>query len=169
MRRSTRTLALTLATSAVLATGLALAPQAQGAPVPPARPAEEHCVVRVTGRDSAGQLQAGDPVCAPTQADALARSRQGVQAAAADWPIGIHYEGASYTGATLTVVGADCTGGWLNMPAGWSNRISSTKHGCPRIRHFDGYYLIGPEQTTLSPGSNLLSLNNRTSSIQYLP
>ena len=49
------------------------------------------------------------------------------------------------------MVGADCTGGWLNTPAGWSNRISSTMHGCPRIRHFDGYYLVGPEQTTLSP------------------
>jgi hypothetical protein len=86
-----------------------------------------------------------------------------------DWPIGVHYDGASLTGSSLTVMGADCTGGWLNAPAGWSNRISSTAHGCPRIRHYDGYWLVSPEETTLWPGGNLLALNNRTSSIQYLP
>ena len=163
MRRAMRNLAV-----AAVATGLLIGPgaiapsSARGA----AAPAEEHCVVRVTERDASGRLHLTRPDCAPTRGEAL---RSAGVSATADWPIGIHYDGPSLTGSSLTVVGADCTGGWLNLPAGWSNRISSTMHGCPRIRHFDGYWLISPEETTLSPGGNLIALNNRPSSIQYLP
>ncbi len=152
---------------AAAATGLLMGPGA----IPPTSasgataPAEEHCVVRVTERDATGRLHLTRPECAPTRGAAL----RSAGVTRADWPIGIHFDGPSLTGGSLTVIGADCTGGWLNLPAGWSNRISSTMHGCPRIRHFDGYWLISPAETTLSPGGNLLALNNRPSSIQYLP
>ena len=62
--------------------------------------------------------------------------------------------------------------GWtagMALPAVWINRVSSTLHGCPRIKHFDGYDLTPPSQTTFSPGADLTTLNNKTNSIQYLP
>jgi hypothetical protein len=163
MRRALRNLAV-----AAVATGLLIGPgaiaptSASGATAP----AEEHCVVRVTKPDASGRLHLTRLECAPSRAEAL-RSAQ--VTSMADWSIGIHYDGPGLTGSSLTVVGADCTGGWLNLPAGWSNRISSTMHGCPRIRHFDGFWLVSPAETTLSPGGNLIALNNRPSSIQYLP
>jgi hypothetical protein len=83
--------------------------------------------------------------------------------------IGVHFDGFSFTGDSFTVVGDDCSGGWLNLSASWVNRISSTMHGCPRIRHFDGYNLTFTSQTTVAPGGNLLLLANATNSIQYLP
>jgi hypothetical protein len=141
---------------------------AAGAARAPASPPEEHCVVQVVGQDAAtGEVRLSDLTCDRTRDVALRRA--GAATAAADHPIGVHFDGAGYTGSSLTVVGADCTGGWLNLPAAWNNRISSTLNGCPRIRHFDGANLTPPEQTTLSPGGNLLSLNNKASSIQYLP
>ena len=153
----------------VLAAGLAIgggiavtATSAGGAPAP----TEEHCVIRVTGHDADGRLHTTAPDCAATRDAAL---RAAGVTTLADWPIGVHYDGADLTGSSLTVVGADCTGGWLNLPAGWSNRISSTSHGCPRIRHFDGYWLVSPSETTVWPGGNLGLLNNKPSSIQYLP
>ena len=89
-------------------------------------------------------------------------------AALATFAIGIHYDGGSFTGATMTVVGSNCSGGWLNVSAAWNNRISSTEHGCPRIRHYNGANLTGASQTTVAPGGNLTSLNNATTSIRYL-
>jgi hypothetical protein len=142
-------------------TGVLVAPAAGAA-----KAAEEHCVVQVVGQDpTTGELQLSEPACGPTRGAAV----QASGAAPADFAIGVHFDGPGYTGSSLTVVGADCTGGWLNVPAAWNNRISSTLNGCPRIRHFDGSNLVPPEQTTLAPGGNLLSLNNKTSSIQYLP
>jgi hypothetical protein len=129
-------------------------------------PKEEHCVVRVLGKATDGELRTTEPVCGPTRAAAMARS--GVTAAA-DWPIGIHFDGPGYSGSSFSVVGADCTGGWLNLPAVWVNRVSSTLHGCPRIRHYDGFNLTSSAETTFYPGANLTTLNNRTNSIQYLP
>src|SRR5690606_8486404 len=108
-------------------------------------------------------------VCATSQAAALEAAGVPITALA-DWPIGIHYDGANFTGDSVTVVGADCTGGWLNLPGSWNDRISSTLHGCPHIKHHLHVNLTGTSQTTSAPGGNLGStLNNEVSSIQYLP
>ena len=154
----------------LLAVGLAIGgvatttSSAGGAPAP--TKAEEHCVIRVTQRDADGRMHTTDPECAATRGAAL---RSAGVTTLADWAIGVHFDGANLTGSSLTVMGADCTGGWLNLPAGWSNRVSSTSHGCARIRHFDGYWLVSPSEDTVWPGGNLGLLNNRPSSIQYLP
>jgi hypothetical protein len=132
-----------------------------------AGPAEEHCVLRVIGQDPVtGELQTDEMTCASTRSGALRKA--GVQLRVTDWPIGVHFDGLGWTGSSLTVVGSSCIGGWLNVPASWNDRISSTQNGCPRIRHFQHTNLVTPEQTILSPGGNLLSLDNETSSIQYL-
>ena len=87
---------------------------------------------------------------------------------ASDFIIGIHYDGLNWTGSTMTVVGSNCSGGWLNVSDAWNNRIRSTQNGCYRIRHFDGYNLTGSFEATFSPGANLTFMDRNTSSIQYL-
>ena len=162
-RRTTvrRVLAM-LAGAALATTAMVLVTAEQGA----AAPREEHCVARVVGQDPDGELRTTSPTCKPTQAAALGSS--GARAAG-EFAIGYHYDGLSLTGSSFVVVGTGCIGGWLNLPPEWVNRVSSTLHGCGHIRHFDKYDLVSPNQMTIYPGGNLLSLNNRTNSIQYLP
>ena len=134
-----------------------------------APPRAEHCVLRVVGQRPTGELETAPIECASTRGAALERSGA---TAAADVPIGYHYDGFDLTGDSVTVVGGSCIGGWLNLPASWINRISSTLHGtgCPYIRHYDNYNLVSPSQLTVYPGGNMApSMNNRTNSIQYLP
>ena len=160
-RTMVRTTVTTVA-AAVLGTGVLVT-----APGATAAPREEHCVVRVLGQRPTGELETTAPTCAPTRDQALARSGA---TADADVPIGYHYDGVDLTGSSFTVVGSSCVGGWLNLPATWVNRVSSTLHGCPHIRHFDGNNLTGASQMTVYPGGNLAAaMNNKTNSIQYLP
>lgn len=138
----------------------------------------EHCVVHVLGSGPDGEMMLSDPSCYATFDQAM--SAEGVDAwgtdaasraggvAAATFTIGTHFDGAGYTGASMSVVGSNCAGGWLNVSAAWDNRISSTLNGCPRIRHYSGANLTGSYQQTFSPGGNLTTLNNLTTSIQYL-
>ena len=162
MRARTARCAATLLVGC-LGTGVALTPDAEAAQVEP----EEHCVIVVVDQEPDGELITTEPECSASRPVALQRARS-ASGRASTFVIGAHYDGFAYGGSSLSVLGDDCLGGWLNVPAGWNNRISSTSHGCPQIRHFDGYYLVTPEQTTFPPGANLILLNNRTSSIQYL-
>lgn len=143
-----------------------------------AGPAEQHCVVHVVDRTSQGELIVSDPSCYPTFDEAMRAEgvdAWGIDAASVDaatttttFTIGTHYDGANFTGSSMSVVGSDCAGGWLNVSASWNNRISSTVNGCPRIRHYSGYNLTGSTQDTYAPGGNLTALDNQTSSIRYL-
>lgn len=137
---------------------------------------DNHCVVHVIGQQRSGELIVTDPVCYSSLDAAMEKEGVGAwgpdasqsEAAVATFTIGIHYDGFNFTGSSMSVVGSNCLGGWLNVSAAWNNRISSTEHGCPRIRHYSGFNLTGSTQTTYAPGANLSSLNNLTSSIQYL-
>ena len=145
-----------------------------------AQPSEEHCVVEIVDQTSSGELIVAEAACYPTfkiamksagvaaWGDGAASTVDGL-AAAATFTIGTHYEFANYGGSSMSVVGSSCSGGWLNTSAAWDNRISSTRNGCPNIRHYAGANLTGAFQSTLAPGANLTALNNLTSSIQYLP
>ena len=139
---------------------------ASGDPHPRAG-AEEHCVLVVIGQQPDGELLTAPLVCSPTQAAALARARD--RSPLADFPIGVHYDGAGFTGSSVTVVGSSCIGGWLNLPAAWNDRVSSTLNGCPQIKHYLHVNLGGTTSTTFSPGGNLGALSDEVSSIQYLP
>jgi hypothetical protein len=125
----------------------------------------DQCVVHVVDQLASGELIVSDPEC--YSSFAVAMQAEGATAAAS-FVIGYHYDGAGFSGASTTVMGTNCSGGWLNLSAAWNNRISSTKSGCPRIRHFNGANLTGSSETTLSPGGNLTALNNASTSIQYL-
>ena len=141
-----------------------------------------HCVVQVVGQRPSGELETTPEQCYSTFAEAAtAAGIPGVDASdsprsisdaqlADSWAIGIHYDGFNGTGASLTVNGDDCSGGWLNVSASWVNKISSTRNGCNRVSHFSGTNLTGSVETTFGVNtlSNLSGLNNATDSIQYL-
>ena len=131
-------------------------------------PAEEHCVLVVIGQAPDGELRTEPLVCSASRPAALRRAAPATPLAA-DFAIGVHYDGAGFTGSSVTVVGSSCIGGWLNLPAAWNDRISSTLNGCPQIRHFLHVNLAGTSASTFSPGGNLGALSNEASSIQYLP
>jgi hypothetical protein len=179
MRRITATLA-GLAAVVLIAGG-----PAAGATEDPAN----QCVVHVVDQEPSGELVLSEPECfqsfeqamgaegidAADPDAALAASATAVAALAGEDPvpessfvIGYHYDGFNFGGASISVVGTDCAGGYTNLSATWSNRISSTRSGCPRIRHYNGANKTGSSETTFSPGGNLSSLNNAASSIQYL-
>ncbi len=139
----------------------------------------DQCVMHVIDELETGELVLSDPECYETfdeamvqegvdvwGADAAARAEE--MSAAADFPIAVHWDGFNQTGASAVIVGSNCSGGWLNVSAAWDNRISSTQHGCARIRHFAGANLTGTNETTLWPTGNLSTLNNATTSVQYL-
>ncbi len=142
-------------------------------PPPAGADSETHCVVAVVGRGADGSFVTGPESCYPSFSEAMASvdgdSGDG-SLGTTSFAIGVHYDGFSGSGSSLTVTGDSCTGGWLNLSSTWVNRISSTRNGCNRITHFDGYNLSGSTESTFTAGSttNLSSLNNATNSIQYL-
>jgi hypothetical protein len=141
-------------------------------------PPRNQCVVHVVGHRATGQLVLSERHCYTSFLGAM--RAEGVDAwgsgaaskakvvALSTFTLATHYDGANRTGASTSVVGSDCGGGWLNTSATWSNRISYTQNGCPRVRHYDGANLTGASESTFSPGGNLVALNNKTNSIQYL-
>jgi hypothetical protein len=123
------------------------------------RPTERHCSVTVVGEKPSGELQTTPPVC--TTGD----QPQALGTASAQSTIAIHYVNANFSGSSYTVQGTGCTGGYLNLPADWTNVISSTWSTCTAT-HFDLYYLGGDSQSTT--GSAVLGpLNDRTNSVRY--
>ena len=135
---------------------------------------EQHCVVEVVGQEADGELVLSSPECyrsfdraaAAAGAPELADDALTPQAVAASSVIGVHYDGANFTGSSLTVYGTNCGGGYTNLTTTWRNRISSSLNGCPIVRFFDGANLTGASETQFASG-NLFYLNNRADSIQY--
>lgn len=84
--------------------------------------------------------------------------------------IGVHYDGAGGSGSSFSVVGSDCSGGGLNLPLIWDNRVSSTWNGCPNIVHYNWRNYTGATFTTSGVGTIddiTGGMNNQTSSIKY--
>jgi hypothetical protein len=108
------------------------------------------CHLQVTGQAADGQL-----LTAPDSGDVMASFVY----------VGEHYDGFGLTGSRLLVYGSACSGGYLNVPASWVNKISSTYSPCYAL-HFDLNNLTG-----ISEGvswGDLTYMNNKTNSIQYL-
>ena len=143
----------------------------------------EHCVVHVVGQAAGGRYLLDEPTCYPTLAEALtdaggrvpvragshdlttAEAAEVVQAASRN--IGIHFDGANRTGSSITVTGADCGGGYINLSSSWVNRISSTLNGCPTVNFWNGFDKTGSVEQTGFSSENLGALNNAANSIGY--
>jgi hypothetical protein len=121
-------------------------------------PKEQHCVLQITGKNPV----TGEYLTAPLVCDVGAGSRILARITIA----AVHYTGANFTGGSLSIVGDTCSGGWLNMPNGWQNVITSTSSACG-VAHYDDWYLVGALELTFNPGGNLGSLDNRTNSASY--
>lgn len=139
----------------------------------------DHCVVRVV--DDAGELRERSRSCFASLSEALADAgvvepgtRVGSEdlehydgAALASGVIGVHWDGANRTGASITISGSACGGGWLNLSNDWINRISSTWNLCPTTRFYNGFNLTGSSETLGTSAVNLGALNNLSNSISY--
>ena len=144
----------------------------------PEAPSGDYCVVHVTGQKASGELTVSSPRCYASHQSAMTAEGVGAwgsgasdraQLQALTFEIGYHCDGYNLGGPCTSVVGSNCTGGWLNTSAFWSNRISSTLAGCPTVRHFDLPNLAGSVKVTFGAGPhNLTTFNNRTESLQYL-
>lgn len=172
-------LASSVAFSAVVSIGAASA----AVKTPPSTPtsAAPHCLTRVTGKSASGELQLSTPACYATYAEVLVNAGvAGVEADASrllggggavalggTWIIGTHYDGAGYTGSSMSVQGSDCYGGYINLSGWWANRVSSTINGCPAVSHYYWPNLGGSSETTVGFGGNLSWLNNVSESIAY--
>lgn len=146
---------------------------------------ESHCVVYVTGELPSGEFLVTEPTCFATFAEAMSEITGGVigapsgmvllesplmQEALAPFTLGIHFDGASGSGNSISVVGDSCTGGWWNTGSTWANRISSSYNGCYRLRHHDLPNKGGAFGDTVGVGSvhNVpASINNRAESVSY--
>ncbi len=151
-------------------------------------PAETHCVLRVSYEKPSGEMVMAPARCYSTFAEAVADasggdvkldagtpaaalwSDTGLQVLLSDFTLGVHYDGLSGTGSSVSVVGSSCSGGWWNTSAAWDNRISSSWNGCTRLRHYDYPNKGGASQDTYGSGTTdtLSTLNNRTESVVYL-
>lgn len=175
---------LAAAAAVLLLAGLVTGSPPASAEDDAAGPAED-CVLSVIGQEVDGELIVEGPTCYSSLTDALvaagaevdpasdltvadlAADSGAARAVAASSVLAVHYDGSNLTGATLTVNGGACSGGYTNLSASWINRISSTLNYCPTVRHYDGYNLTGSSQVTTSTSWNLTSLNNLANSVQY--
>ncbi|MEO8693871.1 MAG: hypothetical protein ABI658_10155 [Acidimicrobiales bacterium] len=169
-------LAASVALSAVVSIGAASAAVKEPSSTPTSD--APHCLTRVTGKLASGELQLSTPQCYATYADVLLRAGVpavektvgggGAVALGGTWIIGTHFDGANFTGASISVQGSDCNGGYINLTGWWANRVSSTLNGCPTVRHFYWPNLGGTSEDTTGYGGNLFSLSNLSESIAYL-
>lgn len=140
---------------------------------------EEHCTVEVIGQEPDGEYILGEEECYSEFGDAMeavglgadiedpADAREAMMSIQST--LAVHYDASNYTGASISVSGVDCLGGYINLSLAWDNRISSTiSTFCGRIRHWTGLSKTGNSQDTLPSGALSSPVNNNSSSIQYL-
>jgi hypothetical protein len=159
-------LGLAVASALVFSAAVSIGPASAAPPSTPTS-AAPHCLTHVTGKSASGELQLSTPKCYATfTAVLLNAAAGGVVALSGDFIIGTHYDGAGYTGASISVQGSDCYGGYINLTGWWANRVSSTQGGCPEVQHYYWPNLGGSYESTYGSG-NLTSLNNLSESISY--
>jgi hypothetical protein len=148
---------------------------------------ELHCLVEVLGQDSSGELIVSEPECYATFEEVVAVASGGlisVESAPtsselftdpmagsrlASFTLGTHFDGQNGSGASISIVGSSCIGGYWNTGATWANRISSSWNGCYRLRHHDGPNKTGSYADTVGSGTHNLpsAMNNKTESVSY--
>jgi hypothetical protein len=178
MAIKTRAVAVAVLTVAAVLAG---AGTATGEPV-------EHCVVEVVDQLDSGEFVMSDPVCYRSFPEAISAASSGAvrldpdarpndlaslgapAALLSTFTLGVHYDGYSGGGSSISVVGSSCSGGYWNTPPAWDNRISSTWNGCYRVTHHDLPNKGGSYGSTYGAGSvhNVpAGINNRAESVSY--
>jgi hypothetical protein len=137
---------------------LAATPALAGAEPPPLT---EHCSLAIVGVDEDGVYETGPLVCDTSRTAAASSAGFSVTSILAT-----HYEGHNFSGASLSISGGSCNGGWLNLPVSWRDRIASTVSGCT-TRHYSQLDKGGSVNTTFNPGGNLTTVAFRAESVKY--
>ena len=165
-----RVLGLAVASTLVFCATVSIGAASAAVKTPPTTPtsAAPHCLTRVTGKSPSGELQLSTPACYATFSAVLSKARGGgsVVALSGDFIIATHYDGFNYTGASISVQGSDCSGGYINLTGWWANRVSSTDSVCPEVYHYYWPNLGGSYEVIYGSG-NLSSHNNLSESISY--
>jgi hypothetical protein len=162
-------------TSLVVAMGALVSLPA--APARAAGPVEQHCLLEVVGQAEDGRYLTGEPTCYDRLADVAERLGASVRPGASNLAVGrriaglastiaTHFDGAGFTGSSISVTGSVCNGGWLNLSSAWRNRISSSINHCSLVRFYNFINLGGGSEWMLMSG-NLSPLNNASDSVQY--
>lgn len=119
------------------------------------------CQVDVIGTNPDGSWRLSPMVC--ERVSQVQRDAQSLSSSV----LARHYSGFNWTGNSLTINGAACSGGWLNMSAAWNDKVLSTRSSCMAVRHYRDFYLSGPNEVTSDPGGNLSTLAWHVSSVSY--
>ncbi len=165
-----------MAAATVLATAAGQGPAAAST----SEETEEHCLLEVIGQEPDGEYITAEPVCYPTLGEVLddlgidvdalddtGAAGRAARAMAASSALGTHFADAGRTGSSITISGADCGGGYVNLSAGWVDRISSTRNYCPTVVFWTGFDKSGSNEITSTSSINLGPLNNLSRSIGY--
>jgi hypothetical protein len=127
------------------------------------RTAARYCVVYLD--------QPGDEACysSPSAVEAAMSWRSGASAALAQSIIATHYDLTGWSGSSVNIVGASCTGGVWWPTGWWDNRISSTRNYCGGgpITHYDSSSCSGTNSSSTASTSNLGWMSDRTSCVRY--
>jgi hypothetical protein len=125
------------------------------------QPAARHCVVWISPVGVTGSSTVSTPTCFTSFRTAQHRARgaaplsfaraTGADVIAASTTISVDYDGANFSGTTLTWTvpnSSGCNGftySAASMPSGWSDRVSSSKSfaGCSLNRHFHDVNFLG--------------------------
>jgi len=143
----------------------------------------EHCIIEVIGIEETGEFITAPPQCFASLGESLRAQGVDVPAsrtelsmddvigedllAAASFTLAVHYNFANLTGASISITGTDCGGGYLNLDAGWIDRITSTYNACTNVTFYDGYDKSGTPESTGWGSHNLAGLNNAANSVSY--
>jgi hypothetical protein len=123
----------------------------------------QHCELTIIGQNDDGSYVTTPLTC--RRADAAPSAEAPVLGARAG-TLATHYSGYNRTGSTLRINGGACSGGWLNLPAGWVNAIASTYSYCA-VTHHSSYFQTGATEVVWAPGGNLWSLAYGSASVTY--
>lgn len=176
-----------LAIAALIVGSLFIAPPAHAATfvnadgsvkLPDPTSTNNNCVISTNGKDANNNLNVTGIKCYDTRKQMQdAQAQRSIAMAANVWVIATHFDGYSGTGAGVSIEGVDCSGGGLNLPTSWNDKISSTLNNyCGIIVHYEHFNYTGAQFWTYGVGTmtnfgpNIPAgayLNNRTTSIIY--
>lgn len=136
------------------------------AQTPASQEVERHCITQLSARSS---KHVAPITCFATEAavDSVLVGTSAMRSSSN--VIGRHYTSKNFGGSSITIVGTTCGGGHWYPTGFWNNNIESSLHYCGGVltRFFDSVACSGAGLSISSASSNLFSMNNKASCVQY--
>ncbi len=128
---------------------------------------ESHCVIHVD--QTGGTTDLG---CYASRSAASTAASSGLAAdriRSSSSTLSVHFSSQSFTGSSITITGAGCTGAIWKPSAGWNNNIESSYHYCglSPTRFYDSSSCSGTSRAIYSAATTLYSMNNLASCVRY--